>query len=1685
MRKKLWAWLMTLVMVVSMVPATAFAVEDTAAASPYTVTNQEAIQPAATGGVYLNKQLDLNENGEGTITLQTYVEGSVHTTAKAVDFVLVLDMSTSMKEKFSGSQTVYNEVFVLDKSKTYYVSGYYGYTEVEWCDGCNAWTSGCRGIITHRPGTAYEPRTVAAGEGTQFYTRSTVASMTRLDALKSAASNFITTVASEAGDHRIALVGFEDKAQYLTGGTAATAFKDASGNETSLKGTISGIDNNDLEPATEHGKGLAYAENIFAADTATDRERVVIMFTDGEPEPNGSGNWSSSIVSGAVNSAYNLKNTHKASVYCISVLPGAEPDGTANMDKYMNYVSSNYKVAQYTGDYSGTNQASIIAAITPGEGTYGGKYYQVAANLENLNEIFGSISSDVQSIQLDEETVITDVMSDYFVVNGAAGDVQLYVSDYTGKDGDGIARFGEQTAAEGVTATINDGVVSVNGFGFEPVIDNEDGTAKSGKMLTIVVPVKLDQDAAKGMSGETVPSNNTENEKAAITNDGETVAEFAVPAVTLPKEKIVITAASAEKTYDGTALTNAGYTYTTGVLAEGDVLTAVVAGTQKDAGRSANTVTSFKVMRGETDVTDKYDISTVNGTLTVNKRDVILTSATDSKVYDGTLLTNSTVTVGGSGFANGEGASYDVTGSQLDPGSSKNAFSYTLNEGTNADNYNITTVEGDLTVTKITEQLLITADSNTKMYDGEALTDNGYTFTEDVLVEGDELVVEIEGEQTNVGESANVVESYKVMRGETDVTKNYTIATADGKLTVTPRPVTLTSATDSKVYDGTPLTNDKVTVGGEGFVKGEGASYDVTGSQLDVGTSDNTFTYELKNGTLAENYEITVATGTLTVTPVAAEIVIKADSNTKMYDGKALTDDGYTYTEDVLIDGDVLTAVVEGEQTNVGEAANVVKSYKVMRGEKDVTGNYTFGEAVDGTLEVTPRPVTLTSATDSKVYDGTPLTNSKVAVGGEGFVEGEGASYDVTGSQTYVGSSENTFTYELNEGTKAANYVITTVNGKLTVTPIIAEIVITADSNEKVYDGTALTDDGYTFTEDVLVKGDVLTAVVEGTQTDAGESANVVTSYKVMRGDVDVTDNYTFGESVDGTLAVKPRPVKLTSGSAEKEYDGKPLTNDEITVGGEGFVDGEGVTFDVTGSQLDVGSSANTFTYELNEGTKAENYVITTEEGTLTVTKAAGEIVVTADSSTKVYDGTALTDDGYTFDESKLKNGDVLTAVVEGSQTDAGTADNTVTEVVIMRGDKDVTANYNIATADGTLTVTKRPVTLTSATDSKVYDGTPLTNDEITVGGEGFAEGEGAAYDVTGSQLDAGSSDNTFTYALNEGTKADNYEITTAEGTLTVTPVGTEIIIQADSNTKMYDGTPLTDDDYTFTEGVLVKGDELVVVVEGSQTDAGESVNTVASYKVMRGEEDVTANYKIATADGKLTVTPRVITLTSATETKFYDGTPLTNNEITVSGDGFAAGEGLVYNVTGTVTNVAEGAVANEFTYEAAAGTDLNNYKITTAFGALEIAPVKLIVTADDKSKMQGEENPELTGTITGFVNDETPETALTGDAEYTTTAEKDSKVGEYTITAGLGNLEAVNGNYIFEFVDGTLTVTEKPVPPAKPEKPEPPAAEPTEPETPDDNAQTGDDFNIWLYAGLAFMALITAIAALARRQRQ
>ena len=441
---------------------------------------------------------------------------------------------------------------------------------------------------------------------------------------------------------------------------------------------------------------------------------------------------------------------------------------------------------------------------------------------------------------------------------------------------------------------------------------------------------------------------------------------------------------------------------------------------------------------------------------------------------------------------------------------------------------------------------------------------------------------------------------------------NVEFVVTDGSLTINKRNVTLTSASDSKVYDGTPLTNDTVTVGGDGFVAGEVTDIKATGSVTNVseGEVTNTITFKTSDKFNADNYTII----------------------------------------------------------------------------KD-----------EGELSITPRPVTLTSGSAERVYNGEALTKNEVTAStgeNEGFVEGQGATYDVTGSQTDVGESDNTFTYTLNEGTNANNYSIELVPGKLEVTPVTAEVIvtITGRTDEMPYDGKEHSVFGYDVTvsnalytpkKDMQFNGIDADATAKG--TDAGTYPMGLTAENFTN----KSNNFSKVTFVvtDGYVKINPRAVTLTSETAGKTYDGTALEKPVVTVGGDGFVEGQVKEIKATGSVTNSSSVANTITFTPNKETfKDGNYAITKTEGTLTIAKRS--VLITSQSATKTYDGSALTRPAVTITGDGFVPGELAKAEATGSITKVGSTPNAIRYTTTGAFNA---ANYSIALSVGTLTVTEKP----------------------------------------------------------------------------------------------------------------------------------------------------------------------------------------------------------------------------------------------------------------------------------------------------------------------------------------------------------------------------------------------------------
>ena len=534
--------------------------------------------------------------------------------------------------------------------------------------------------------------------------------------------------------------------------------------------------------------------------------------------------------------------------------------------------------------------------------------------------------------------------------------------------------------------------------------------------------------------------------------DGQTInidanGENVLYAVWVEKKVITVKAKDGTATYDGKDHTVSGFEATTfEVNGNKYTVTGLSASvTGKAAGKYTSKVTGKAVVKdaAENDVTDQFTVNTENGSLVISRKKYTVETLDGNKTYDGTPLTAGAKI---NGIIAGEVVEIKTTKSLTDVGNILNDKYELTWKTAKATNYKLDGEKfGTLTVTTQSIDPGTDPEKPNPDYTGakvnspkdEVYDGNEHKWIPTVtdkadkkLKAGTDYTVEYStSDFTNVG----TVEVTITGKG------NYT-GTVKRSYKVTPKEYTVTTESATKTYSGTALTaGGKV----EGIVSGETVEFTTTGSQTEVGTSKNTYELVWKSaktinytldkesiGTLTVKAKSIVPDGPDTPDEKKTGITVSEPSDSK-YDGKE--------HKEVLTVIDTKTGkeLVAGTDYSVTYSSDLVNAGTV---KVTVAGLGNYSGSFTKTYKITKRSVTLTSATVSKAYDGSALTNTSIAVSGDGFVEGEGASYEVTGTQTEVGNSANAFEYKLNEKTLASNYNITKVVGTLTITAAPAPV---------------------------------------------------------------------------------------------------------------------------------------------------------------------------------------------------------------------------------------------------------------------------------------------------------------------------------------------------------------------------------------------------------------------------------------------------------------------------------------------------------------------------------------------------------------------------------------------------------------------------------------------------------------------
>jgi hypothetical protein len=451
--------------------------------------------------------------------------------------------------------------------------------------------------------------------------------------------------------------------------------------------------------------------------------------------------------------------------------------------------------------------------------------------------------------------------------------------------------------------------------------------------------------------------------------------------------------------------------------------------------------------------------------------------------------------------------------------------------------------------------------------------------------------------------------------------------------------------------------------------------------------------------------------------------------------------------------------------------------------------------------------------------------------------------------------------------------------------------------------------------------GDWITA----TATDqAGDTSEFSAAWQLAMAAPQVTvapssRSLTYGQAQTFTADVAPSASGFPSptGIVQFRVDGAPF-GPAITL-----VDGAATSINT--SSLPAGPHTITAIYS-GDSTYSSHTVAISQ----TVTPAP--LTITADDKSKVY---GATDPALTVSMTGLMNGDA-SSVVSGVtlSTTTGAAATAGTHPITVTGG--TAANYTITNVDGTLTVSKAPLTVAANDQSKVYGAADpaltYTPSGTLYYGDSYAVISGVSLSTTtGAAATAG----THTITASGGT-AENYAITDLNDTLTVSKA--PLTVRADDKTKIYGAA---DPILTYTvSGSLYYGDSYSVI-SGVVLSTASGAAATAGAHAIAATGGTAANYVITDVAGTLTVSKAPLTVTADNQSKVFGSADpfltYTDSGTLYYGDSYAV-------ISGVTLSTTIGAAATAGTHPIiVSGGTAANYAITDVDGTLTVTPLPLV----------------------------------------------------------------------------------------------------------------------------------------------
>lgn len=396
-------------------------------------------------------------------------------------------------------------------------------------------------------------------------------------AMKQAVNTFISKVNeqySEQGDHQMAIVTFTGSAQKLVDWTAVD-----NSHKATLTNAIDSLPVNLLEGATNVGAGMQMAQTLMNnAKSGTDRQKVVIVFTDGVPTTQS--DFNTNVANTAIKAAKAMKDKGTF-VYTVGIFDGANPAqlygnkfdrqedllglvkdtpcygrigdywGYTNIlawtsggaeairgldiaatNRFLNYLSSNFATATEIGiqeDHSHGLAGGQAWEITKNFTRNDSNFYLKAASANELSAMFQKIVSEISKLDIvaGTDTILSDTLSQYFTLNVPANTeaknaITVEKWDCTGKNASGYTWVKATTQPTTLNVKVTEEkTIKVNGFDYtkNAVTETvkEGNPTYSGSKLVVTIPIKPDTNYDNWEQGtHDYPTNDTDNSKAGL-----------------------------------------------------------------------------------------------------------------------------------------------------------------------------------------------------------------------------------------------------------------------------------------------------------------------------------------------------------------------------------------------------------------------------------------------------------------------------------------------------------------------------------------------------------------------------------------------------------------------------------------------------------------------------------------------------------------------------------------------------------------------------------------------------------------------------------------------------------------------------------------------------------------------------------------------------------------------------------------------------------------------------------------------------------------------------------------------------------------------------------------------------------------------------------------------------------------